>query len=72
MTSSLTATEKKVTAITAKLAATKTEQQLHEKKKLEERWGTDFGYVITKITDLVLLDNLKSTVEEWLAVMLLL
>lgn len=42
MTSRLTATEKKATAITAKLVATKTEQQLH-KKKLEDTEGLISG-----------------------------
>ncbi len=53
MSSRLTVTENKVTAITVELEATRTEQQL-QKKKMGGGRETDFWYVITEITDLVM------------------
>lgn len=64
MSTRLTATENKVTAITAKLQAPETEQ----KKMVEEAKRLISGM---KITDLVILENLERTVDKILAFMFL-
>lgn len=65
MSTRLTATENKVTAITAKLQVPETEQ----KKMVEEAKRLISGM---KITDLVILENLERTVDKILAFMFLL
>lgn len=64
MSTRLTATENKVTAITAKLQVPETEQ----KKMVEEAKRLISGM---KITDLVILENLERTVDKILAFMFL-